>query len=488
VSVLQPITASQALQDMVAFVQANSSISAFSPGDPQRAILEAVALKIEQLSLANTQGLLQIASQGSMDAFGFAPLPATYATGTLTFSGSGGTVVPAGTQVSTVPAPNVPTILYATTAAVTLPTGSGTQQASVAAAALQAGAGQNVQAGTLTVLVSQVAGITAVTNAAAIDNGQDAQTTAQQQAAFGAAVLALQQASGPALVKAAIGVSGIAQAAVVENPATVNLTITSGGAVTDNSDEANLPWGAPYPAFAASPTVGDAFVIGADTIFTSAWIRLDVNGSGLTGSWQYWNGAWTALTATDGTSGLSQSGSLSFTAPSDWVQTILGGYQGYFVRFVLSSASYTTMATVYHIFLRDPPPGVVDLVVANGANVLTTETLDLVSAAAEGVRLPGITVNVVAATLHTLAVTASVTSAPGYATATVSTQVIAAITGYLQGLPIGAAAYISALTAAVFTVAGVVAVTFSAPTADTLVPATTLIVPGTIQATVTQQT
>lgn len=483
---LSPVSSQQFLQDMIAYAQANSALTAFGLGDPERAILEAVAIELAAQSLAVTTGVDQYAVTGAQTAFGFPALPAAFATGSATFSGTGGTAVPSGTQISTVPAPGVSTITYQTTQAGTLPAGSGTQSLAIPISALSPGASSNVLANTITNLVLSVPGIASVTNPAAITNGQNAQTQAEQQAAFARFVSGLMDGTAASLVNAALSVSGIAQAGVVTNPAVDCMTITSAGAVTDNSTEANLPWGEPFSCFSSTPGIGDAFVVGGGNVqFDKVFINFAVDGSGLTGSWEYWNGSWSALSVTDGTSSLSNNGTVVFTAPSDWTQTTLGGYTGYFIRFALSSATYTTMATVNHVFLLNPPPGVVDVVVANGANAIATSLLTQVATAVDAVRLPGVTGNVLAATILSQNVTASVTSAPGYAQSTVAAQVVAALTQYLQGLAIGASATLAAMTSACFTVPGVTNVTFNPPTADVNVPATTLIVPGTVQAATT---
>ena len=480
---LSPISSQQFLQDMIAYAQANSSLTSFGIGDPERAILESVAIELAAQSLAVTTGTEQYAVSGAETAFGFPALPATFATGSATFSGAGGTVVPSGTQISTAPAPGSSTVTYQTTQAGTLPSGSGTQTLSIAISALAPGAASNVIANTLTNLVVSVPGISSVTNPAAINNGQNAQNQAQQQSAFSSKIAGLMEGVAASLVQAAKSVSGIQQSGVLVNPQVDCLTITSAGAVTDNTTEANLPWGAPFPCFASSPSVGDSLVVGGGNVqFDKVFFNFAVDGAGISGSWQYWNGSWTALTVTDGTSSLSKNGTVTFTAPSDWVQTTFGGYQGYFIRFTLSSATYTTMATVNHVLILNPPPGVADVVVANGANTLGATLLSQVATAVQAVRLPGITGNVKAATILQQNVTASVTVASGYAQTTVGNQVVTAITQYLNGLAIGASATTAAMTSACFQVPGVTNVTFDPPTADVNVPADTLIVPGTIQA------
>ena len=102
---------------------------------------------------------------------------AVKATGTVTFTGTSGTVIPSGTVVATPADPmlTVAAIEFVTTAAVTIPAGgsvSATIQASVA------GEDGNVLAGTITVMGTYISGVSAVTNASATTGGTDIESDA----------------------------------------------------------------------------------------------------------------------------------------------------------------------------------------------------------------------------------------------------------------------------------------------------------------------
>jgi hypothetical protein len=62
-------------------------------------------------------------------------------------------------------------------------------------------------------------------------------------------------------------------------------------------------------------------------------------------TWQYWNGAWTALAGvTDGTTGFKTTGSnnVTFTVPTDWVATSLNGSQSlYYIRALKDTGTVT---------------------------------------------------------------------------------------------------------------------------------------------------
>lgn len=105
---------------------------------------------------------------------GLTRIPSQKATGQVTFTGTAGTVVAAGTQVSTAATDTTPAQLFETTADVTLVSGTGT----VAIKAIEPGSAGNVGAGTITFMVAPVAGVTSVTNAAATSGGAEEETDA----------------------------------------------------------------------------------------------------------------------------------------------------------------------------------------------------------------------------------------------------------------------------------------------------------------------
>lgn len=92
--------------------------------------------------------------------------PATKATGYVTFTGTDGTVVPEGTEVST---DGDAPIYFVTTANTTINGGTAT----VAAEAKEAGASGNVGPGAIKLTTGNITGITSVTNAAEFDGGVD---------------------------------------------------------------------------------------------------------------------------------------------------------------------------------------------------------------------------------------------------------------------------------------------------------------------------
>lgn len=107
--------------------------------------------------------------------------PAVKATGQVTFSGTPGTVIPAGTQVSTASSEAAPAIFFATKAEATIGAGG---TVTVDIEAVEAGSSGNVAAGTITLLAQPVSGVTSVTNAAATTGGLDEEDDASLLARY----------------------------------------------------------------------------------------------------------------------------------------------------------------------------------------------------------------------------------------------------------------------------------------------------------------
>jgi hypothetical protein len=96
-------------------------------------------------------------------------------------------------------------------------------------------------------------------------------------------------------------------------------------------------------------TVGDAIYVGDDQKF-SRW-RLNVGTAGVhtgvTKQWQYWNGAWTALTVTDPTNFFTVAGTnnITWTPPADWATTTVDGVTKYWIRCVVTALTTPTLTT-----------------------------------------------------------------------------------------------------------------------------------------------
>jgi len=104
----------------------------------------------------------------------------------------------------------------------------------------------------------------------------------------------------------------------------------------------------------------DAIYFGSTFTFNS--IKIDIytaaNVTGATFNWAYWNGtAWATLTVTDGTSGFTVDGSVTFTAPGDWATTTVNGVSAYWVKCYTTSPGTATAITITTAPLADQTIG-----------------------------------------------------------------------------------------------------------------------------------
>lgn len=122
-------------------------------------------------------------------------------------------------------------------------------------------------------------------------------------------------------------------------------------AFTDNTTEArtNISGQTPFTLF-PTPATADRTYFGHSSKFTSLTFGLAVNGSAATYVWEYWNGTtWSTLTVTDGTTGFTTSGTVTWTSPIDWATTAVNAVTEYWVRVRFTGTAPTTNPTVNYI-------------------------------------------------------------------------------------------------------------------------------------------
>lgn len=115
---------------------------------------------------------------------------------------------------------------------------------------------------------------------------------------------------------------------------------------TDDTPESQSALGTPFTLLGA---VNDNASFGHREKFNQLTFVLAAVGTYGALTWEYskGSGVWGTLTVTDGTSGLHQSGVVTFTPPSDWKQdTVNGVANKFWVR--VHAASVTTPATAYN--------------------------------------------------------------------------------------------------------------------------------------------
>ena len=137
---------------------------------------------------------------------------------------------------------------------------------------------------------------------------------------------------------------GVAVAAIADD----------GGAFTNETDEAHSNTTADMTLLPAVPVANDAYYFGHDEEFPA--LKLDIS-TALTQSsphtivWEYWNGAWVALSGVvDGTNEFETAGEnkVTWTPPGDWATTTVTGELGalYYVRARLSVLGTITQVPV----------------------------------------------------------------------------------------------------------------------------------------------
>jgi len=97
-----------------------------------------------------------------------------------------------------------------------------------------------------------------------------------------------------------------------------------GGVQTDETTNANSPSTNDMTLTPTTPVVGDAYYFGHNEEFSQLKVWVTTAGAQQTITWEYWNGAWVALSGvTDGTSSFTTTGDniVSWTAPGDWADT-----------------------------------------------------------------------------------------------------------------------------------------------------------------------
>jgi uncharacterized phage protein gp47/JayE len=166
-----------------------------------------------------------------MADYGFFRLPASAATGALTFSRytSGAQVlIPAGTQAKT----SDGSLSFAVAADPANPAwdginnyvlGAGVAQVTVAAEAIAAGAASNVAAGSITLIAAQLPGIDYVFNALAFGGGVDAESDIAFRARFQLYINSRSAATYTAISAAIYGVQQGIRLSIVENANSMGL-------------------------------------------------------------------------------------------------------------------------------------------------------------------------------------------------------------------------------------------------------------------------
>lgn len=284
------------VQNMAAAVQgAASQLLNLTPGSVLLAVLEASAsaalwvqwLILQVLSMARLSTSSGTDVDSFVNDFGLTRLPATYATGNVTFSrftptnaatiSVGTTAITSdGTQTFAVVENTANAAWNATSGAYVI--AAGISSASIPVQAVNAGTQGNVSAGAITLLGTATPYVDTVTNSVAFSNGENAETDAALKARFVNYIGSLAQATDLAVETAALSVQSGLSVNIAEN---VN---SSGGyqpgnfIVTVDDGSGNPPTtllNTVYTAVNAVRPIGSTFAVFGPTV-TNVTIALTI--------------------------------------------------------------------------------------------------------------------------------------------------------------------------------------------------------------------
>lgn len=178
-----------------------TTITDFLPGGKTRTKLEAVALELEQQDYQIYRAIQKAIPVALYGAFEFSVIPATRATGSVTFQSASpaaqNITIPEGTRVATTESATNAEKVYETTQEGTLLQGQ--TQAVVTVAAISPGTFHNTGIGTINVIKTSIPGIDTVTNSASITNGTDREQESARAQRFRDYVASLRRGTAEAL-------------------------------------------------------------------------------------------------------------------------------------------------------------------------------------------------------------------------------------------------------------------------------------------------
>lgn len=240
----------QIMADMTAYILANApQITDLTPGSILRSFCEASAMSIEELYVSVYLGFTRALQTVAPNIFNFPMQTGTYASATVVFlaspAPSSAITIPIGTQVQTSAG-----LVYTTTSQGTIAS-SETVSNLVGVTANVVGAVYNVASGAINTMLTNVNGVSGVSNNATdysgttpAVGGTDAESEQSYQARFQSYIQGLAGSNLAGITTAALSVSGITSCSIVEEfpPITVGGIPNVNAAVyVDNGSPTGTP-------------------------------------------------------------------------------------------------------------------------------------------------------------------------------------------------------------------------------------------------------
>lgn len=215
-----PRTFQSITSDLVAWILGSPEAVAAAPdmdlvvGSIERSHLEVVAVQVEEIEVRTAQAVEVAILESCYRAFGFERLPARAAFGSVVFTAivppTSIVTIPSGTRVL-----GASGQVYVTSANAQLAVGA-TTTAAVPITAMAMGTAGNAPANTVTRMVAAITGLDLVTNSGPILGGKELEADESRADRFASFVRTLQRGTREALEYAALSVSAIQDARVIE--------------------------------------------------------------------------------------------------------------------------------------------------------------------------------------------------------------------------------------------------------------------------------
>ena len=353
----------------------------------------------------------------------------------------------------------------------------------------------NVSAHTINQMRSSLPNIFAVDNLSSFSDGEEEETDLARKGRFALYIQSLARATRGALEYAAHTVEQIVAAKAIDDVRATVLKSKWTGLInlwTDITEPMRNPGDIPVKLFEDSEGANDALYFGAKELFNYINMHLVIDGVVLANNtvWEYrginsitGDFEWKTLSVVDGTdpgSGpLQQSGTISFTPPTDWVSDsfppLAVGYsfQRLWVRLRITIPGVTFSTTPTGDWCSLPPGfGYVLLYCHDGSGELNENLKVSVENAVEAYRGCGIIVDVTPPYKIQPVITCSLLIATNYDAVDIGTKVRQALIDYLNAKVLGEDLYVAELYQFIMDKydKAILNTSITAPTQDIIVP------------------
>lgn len=484
---ITPKTREELVQSFIDTAIANSNITSISNTSALIGLAQAVASIVSNFYNDLTLAFPSTILQGLYDLFNFSSMSATSSTVTITLTGTSGSPIPIGAQFSTSGTPSNPAIVFQTTQSATI-SSSGTT--TIQAISTTTGINTNVVANSITNIITPIIGVSSITNLSPSYGGTNAENATNQLNRFNQYLDSISTGTVASITYNLSQISGVDKLSTVTPPYYYGFQ-DANGTFSDYSRSLNSPKGISFAPFITSPSVGDAFYIGADRQFTKSYLDVETVGSGLYATWQYWDNntsGWSSLTLTDNTLNGQVNGSLYWTAPSGWGTTVVNNVRAFWLRLSLTSGSYVTMPTWFQFMPADPIPPIVDIYVYPTASSSGSVVLQNVLNEAPNYLATYYTPNVKQPNVVVTDIALSVTPTSFGQSVDITTPIQNNITNLFNNLNIGQSITLAQISYAAFSIfegTAIASVDVTSPQYSVYVGVDTLLTIGTITVTIT---